>query len=68
MANADQSVPRATDLPDDLRGLTYDRATPEQVRQIREHMRAQLAALDARWTPEQRQERREEIRRRLDAA
>jgi hypothetical protein len=68
MASAEQSIPRATALPDDLRGLTYDQATPEQVHQIREHVRAQLAALDAQWTPEQRQQRREELRRRLDAA
>jgi hypothetical protein len=68
MANAEQSTPGAQTLPDELRGLTYEQATPEQVRQIREHVRAQLAALDARWTPEEREQRREELRRRLDAA
>jgi hypothetical protein len=68
MASGDQSTPPAAALPDELRGLTYDRATPEQVRQIREHVRAQLAILDAQWTPEERRQRHEEVRRRLDAA
>jgi hypothetical protein len=68
MATSDHSTEPAPALPDELRGLTYDQATPEQVRQVREHVRAQLAALDAQWTPEERQQRREELRRRLDAA
>jgi hypothetical protein len=68
MASAEQSVPRATALPDDLHGLTYDQASPEQVRRVREHVRAQLAALDAQWTPEEREQRRVEFLRRLDAA
>ena len=68
MATSDHSTEPAPALPDELRGLTYDQATPEQVRQVREHVRAELAALDARWTPEERQRRREELRRRLDAA
>jgi hypothetical protein len=68
MASADHSTPETAALPDELRGLTYDQATPEQVRQIREHMRAQLAALDAQWTPEQREQRRQAALRRLDAA
>ena len=68
MATSDHSTEPASTLPDELRGLTYDQATPEQVRQVREHVRAELAALDARWTPEERQQRREELRRRLDAA
>ena len=68
MASSDHSTEPVAALPDELRGLTYDQATPEQVRQVREHVRAELAALDARWTPEERQQRREELRRRLDAA
>ena len=68
MATSDHSTEPASTLPDELRGLTYDQATPEQVRQVREHVRAQLAALDAQWTPEERQQRREELRRQLDAA
>ena len=68
MATPDHPTRPAPELPDELRGLTYDQATPEQVRQVREHVRAQLAALDAQWTQEQRQQRREELRRRLDAA
>jgi hypothetical protein len=68
MATPDHPARPAPELPDELRGLTYDQATPEQVRQVREHVRAQLAALDAQWTPEQRQQRREKLRRRLDAA
>jgi hypothetical protein len=68
MARANHPDHGATALPEELRGLTYDQATSEQVRQIREHVRAQLAALDAQWTPEQRQQRREELRRRLNAA
>jgi hypothetical protein len=68
MATPDHSTEPAPALPHELRGLTYDQATPEQVRQVREHVRAQLATLDAQWTPEERQQRREELRRRLDAA
>ena len=68
MATSDHSTEPASTLPDELRGLTYDQATPEQVRQVREHVRAQLAALDAQWAPEERQQRREELRRQLDAA
>jgi len=68
MATSDHSTEPAPPLPDELRGLTYDQATPEQVRQVREHVRAQLAALDAQWTPEERQQRREELRRQLNAA
>jgi hypothetical protein len=68
MATPEHSAEQASTLPDELRSLTYDQATPEQVRQVREHVRAQLAALDAQRTPEERQQRREELRRRLDAA
>jgi hypothetical protein len=53
MATSDHSA-----FPEELRGLTYDQATPEQVARTREHMRAQLAAADARWTPEEREQRR----------
>jgi hypothetical protein len=68
MTSAEQSVPGAATLPEDLRGLTYDQASPEQVRRVREHVRAQLAALDAQWTPEEREQRRVEFLRRLDTA
>ncbi len=67
MATPEHPTP-ATTLPDELRGLTYDQATPEQVRQVREHVRAQLAALDARWTPEEREQRRAAFLARLNAA
>ena len=68
MGNVEQpNLPDAT-LPDALRGLTYDQATPEQVAQIREHMRAQLAAADARWTDEEREQQRAAFLRRLNAA
>ena len=66
MGNADQPGPQ--ELPEELRGLTYDKATPEQVAQIREYMRAKVAAADARWTPEERERQRAEFLRRLDAA
>ncbi|MBO0867827.1 MAG: hypothetical protein J2P15_04605 [Micromonosporaceae bacterium] len=66
MANADK--PETPTLPDELRGLTYDRATPEQVAQVRAYIRAKLAALDARWTPEEREQRRQELRRRFGLA
>jgi hypothetical protein len=66
MADADQ--PEPPELPEELRGLTYDQATPEQVAQIRAHMRAKLAAADERWTPEERRRQDAEFLRRLDAA
>jgi hypothetical protein len=68
MGTSDHSTEPAPALPDELRGLTYEQATPEQVRQVREHVRAQLAALDARWTPEEREARRAEFLHRLNAA
>ncbi len=70
MASAEKSTPKVEALSEELRGLTYEKATPEQVRQVRQHVRAQLAALDAQWTPEQRHQRRAELRRQLglDAA
>ena len=68
MADADHPIPQAAALPDELREMTYDQATPEQVHQVREHVRAQLAALDSRWTPEERQQRRTEFLRSLNAA
>jgi len=37
-------------LPEELRGLTYDDATPEQVVQAREYVRAQIISADARMT------------------
>lgn len=61
----DQDRPRTPVLPEELHGLTYDQATPEQIAQIRAYWRARLAALDARWTPEEREQRREEFRRRV---
>jgi len=66
MANADRLEPPA--LPDELRDLTYDQATPEQVAQIREYMRAKLAAADARRSPEESEQLRAAFLRRLDAA
>jgi hypothetical protein len=68
MANADHSNRRAVDLPEELRGLTYDRATPEQVAEVRDRMRAQLAAADERWTEEEREQRRAAFLDRLHAA
>jgi hypothetical protein len=44
MATSDHSAEPATTLPDELRGLTYEQATPEQVARIREYVRAQLAS------------------------
>jgi hypothetical protein len=68
MGTPDHSTRPAPELPDELRDLTYEQATPEQVARTREHMRAQLAAADARWTPEEREERRTAFLHRLDAA
>ncbi len=68
MASTDHSDPLVLSLPEELRGLTYDQATPEQVAQVRAHVRALLAAADARWTDEEREQRRAAFRRRLDAA
>jgi hypothetical protein len=68
MATSDHSTEPASALPDELRGLTYEQATPEQVAQTREYVRAQLAAADARWTPEEREQRRAEFLDRLNAA
>ncbi len=68
MANADHSNRGAGELPEELRDLTYDQATPEQIAQIREHMRAKLAAADARWTVADREQQRAAFLRRLDAA
>jgi len=68
MATPDHSTEPTPTLPEELRGLTYDQATPDQVAQIRAYMRAKLAAADARWTPEEREQRRAEFLRRLDAA
>ncbi len=67
MATHDHSTP-ATALPDELHGLTYNQATPEQIAKTREHIRAQLAAADAQWTPEEREQRRAAFLDRLDAA
>jgi mono/diheme cytochrome c family protein len=68
MASPDRSQHAAPSLPDELRGLTYDQATPEQVAQVRAYMRAKLAAADARWTDEEREQQRIAFLRRLDAA
>jgi hypothetical protein len=68
MATSDHSIEPAPALPDELRDLTYDQATPEQVARTREYMRAQLAAADASWTPEERERRRTEFLDRLNAA
>jgi hypothetical protein len=67
MAAQDHPTP-ATALPDDLRGLTYGQATPEQVAQTREHMRAQLAAAYGQRSPEERQRRHAAFLDRLNAA
>jgi hypothetical protein len=66
MATSDSTEP-APALPDELRGLTYEQATPEQVAQVRAHVRAMLAAAE-RWTDEEREQRRAAFLRRLDAA
>ncbi len=68
MATSDHSTEPAPTLPDELRGLTYDQATPEQVARAREYVRAQLATADASWTPEERERRRTEFLDRLNAA
>jgi hypothetical protein len=52
----------------DPNGVTYDRATPEQVAHVRKDMQARLAAADARWTPEEREQRRAAFLARLDTA
>jgi len=67
MATADHSAQPVPALPEGLRGLTYEQATPEQVAQAREHVRAQLAAADARWTSEEREQRRAAFLDRLNA-
>ncbi|MFC0527231.1 hypothetical protein [Phytohabitans kaempferiae] len=68
MATPDRSAHPVPTLPDELRDLTYEQATPEQVDQIREHMRAELAAADERWTAEDREQQRNAFLRQLDAA
>ena len=68
MATPDHPTRPALALPDELRGLTYDRATPEQVAQAREYVRARLAAADEQWTPEEREQRRTAFLDRLNAA
>jgi hypothetical protein len=68
MATPDHPTRPAPTLPDELRGLTYDEATPEQVAQAREYVKAQLAAADAQWTPEEREQRRRAFLDRLNAA
>jgi hypothetical protein len=68
MSTSDHSTEPAPTLPDELRGLTYEQATPEQVAQTREYVRARLAAADRRWTPEEREQRRAEFLDRLNAA
>jgi hypothetical protein len=67
MGTSDHSTEPAPALPDELRGLTYEQATPEQVAQVRAHVRAMLAAAE-RWTDEEREQRRAAFLRRLDAA
>jgi hypothetical protein len=67
MGTQEHSTP-VTALPDELRGLTYDQATPDQVAMTREHIRAQLADADAHWTSEERQQRRAAFLDRLNAA
>ncbi|MGN9908416.1 hypothetical protein ACTMTJ_12800 [Phytohabitans sp. LJ34] len=68
MATQDHSTEPVPALPEELRGLTYEQATPEQVARVREHVRARLAAADARWTPEERERRHAAFLDRLDAA
>jgi hypothetical protein len=68
MATPDHPTRPTPALPDELRGLTYDEATPEQVARAREYARARLAAADAQWTPEEREQRRAAFLDRLDAA
>ena len=68
MATPDHPTRPAPTLPDELSGLTYDEATPEQVAQAREYVKAQLAAADAQWTPEEREQRRTAFLDRLNAA
>ena len=68
MATPDHSTHPVPTLPDELRGLTYEQATQEQVARTREHIRAQLAAADARWTPQERERRRTAFLDRLNAA
>jgi hypothetical protein len=68
MATSDHSTEPAPTLPDELRGLTYEQATPEQVARTREYVRAQLAAADVRWTSKEREQRRAEFLDRLNAA
>jgi hypothetical protein len=68
MAGSGQADAGTTRLPDELRGLTYDQATPEQVARVREHVHAQLAAADARRTPEEREQRRAAFLDQLRAA
>lgn len=68
MTSGQHSDPHAMSLPEELRGLTYEQATPEQVAQVREHVRAQLADADARWSEQEREQRRAAFLDRLDAA
>jgi hypothetical protein len=67
MALPEHTNPDST-LPSELRGLTYDQATPGQIARTREHVRAQLAAADAYWTAEEREQRRATFLGRLNAA
>lgn len=68
MTSDQHSEPQATSLPEELRGLTYEQATPEQVARVREHVRAQLANADARWSEQEREQRRVAFLNRLNAA
>jgi hypothetical protein len=68
MPTSDHSTEPAPALPKELRGLTYEQATPEQVARTREYVRAQLAAADASATPEERERRRADFLDRLNAA
>jgi len=63
----DTDRPPATPLPDDLRGLTYETATSEQTAAVRDHVRRQLADLDAYWTNERRVKAHEAFLARLRA-
>jgi hypothetical protein len=68
MTSSQHSNPRATGLPEELRGLTYEQATPEQVAHMRKRVRAQLADADARWSEQEREQRRAAFLNRLNAA
>lgn len=68
MTGGRHSGPQVTRLPEELCGSTYEQATPEQVAQVREHMRAQPADADARWSEQEREQRRAAFLGRLNAA